>query len=407
MASLMRTRFRPVFVVAALLITASAALAFFFQTSVNEAPIRSVRDRFPVFADVAVDPDANIVAVTDENLFSLRTYDRDLLTNDVADPRTVITGPRSRVDFVCGVAVDPKNKELYAINNDTAADMVVFKYDQSGNIPASRTLRPAPVSTWGVALDLKHDEVAVTVQQINKVLVYRRLAEGDEKPLRVIQGKDTGLADPHGIYVDADNDEMFVANHDSYHEESTSQEQSTLVQAELARGNASLSVPVERIQPRASQGKFVEPSIAIFSRTAKDNAAPIRVIRGPKTDLNLPMKVYVDTIHNELFVANSGSNSILVFSRTASGDVAPIRKIQGDGTKLKKPVGLYVDTKNDEVWATSPEFHSINVYKRTAQGNAAPLRIVRGAPEGTPAPGIGNPGGIAYDSKREQLLVPN
>jgi DNA-binding beta-propeller fold protein YncE len=403
----MRTRFRPVLVVAAVLLSASGALAFLFQFSVNDAPIRSVRDPFPVFADVAVDPEANIVAVTDENLFSLRTYDRDLLTNDVADPRTVITGPKSRVDFVCGVAVDPKNKELYAINNDTAADMVVFKYDQSGNIPASRTLRPAPVSTWGVALDLKHDEVAVTVQQINKVLVYRRLAEGDEKPLRIIQGKDTGLADPHGIYVDADNDEIVVANHDSYHEESTSQEQSTLVQAELARGNASLSVPVERIQPRASQGKFVDPSITIYSRTAKDNAAPIRVIRGPKTDLNLPMKVYVDTVHNEIFVANSGSNSILVFNRAANGDVAPIRKIQGDGTKLKKPVGLYVDTKNDEVWATSPEFHSINVYKRTAQGNAAPLRVVRGAPEGTPAPGIGNPGGIAYDSKREQLLVPN
>jgi DNA-binding beta-propeller fold protein YncE len=403
----MRTWFRPFLIALVLLLSASTALAFFLQVSVNDAPIRSVRDRFPVFADVAVDPEANIVAVTDENLFSLRTYDRDLLTNDVADPRTVITGPKSRVDFVCGVAVDPKNKEIYAINNDTAADMVVFKYDQSGNIPASRTLRPAPVSTWGVALDLKHDEVAVTVEQINKVLVYRRLAEGDEKPLRIIQGKDTGLADPHGIYVDAENDEIVVANHDSYHEESATQEQSTTVQAELARGNATLSVPVERIQPRASQGKFVEPSITIYSRTAKDNAAPVRVIRGPKTELSLPMKVYIDTVHNELFVANSGSNSILVFDRTANGDVTPIRKIQGDATKLRKPVGLYVDTKNDEVWATSPEFHSINVYKRTAQGDVAPLRIVRGAPDGTPSPGIGNPGGIAYDSKRQQLLVPN
>jgi DNA-binding beta-propeller fold protein YncE len=403
----MRTRFRPFLILLAVLLSASAALAFFFQANVSDAPIRSVRDRFPVFADVAVDADANIVAVTDENLFSLRTYDRDLLTNDVADPRTVITGNKSRVDFVCGVAVDPINKELYAINNDTAADMVVFKYDASGNVPASRTLRPAPVSTWGVALDLKHDEVAVTVEQINKVLVYRRLAQGDEKPLRIIQGTNTGLADPHGIYVDAENDEIVVANHDSYHEESLSQEQSTTVQAELARGNATLSVPIERIQPRASNGKFVEPSITIYSRTAKDNTAPIRVIRGPKTEISLPMKVYVDTVHNELFVANSGSNSILVFNRTANGDVAPIRKIQGDATKLRKPVGLYVDTKNDEVWATSPEFHTINVYKRTAQGNTAPLRIVRGAPEGTPAPGIGNPGGVAYDSRREQILVPN
>ena len=119
------------------------------------------------------------------------------------------------------------------------------------------------------------------------------------------------------------------------------------------------------------------------------------------------MKVFVDTAHNELFVANSGNNSILVFSRTANGDVAPIRKIEGPATRLKKPVGLFVDVKNDEVWATSPEEHSAMVFRRTAQGNAAPLRIVRGAPDGTPAPGIGNPGGIAYDPMREQILVPN
>jgi len=35
------------------------------------------------------------------------------------------------------------------------------------------------------------------------------------------------------------------------------------------------------------------------------------------------------------------------------------------------------------------------------------LRVLRGAPDGTPAPGIGNPGGIAYDPMREQILVPN
>jgi len=47
------------------------------------------------------------------------------------------------------------------------------------------------------------------------------------------------------------------------------------------------------------------------------------------------------------------------------------------------------------------------VYRRTAQGNAAPLRVLGGAPDGTQAPGIGNPGGIAYDPMREQILVPN
>ena len=403
----MRTHYRKFIIVSLLVIVGPAAVFLFSQLRDDLAPVRQVRDRFPVFADIAVDPDANIVAVTDENLFSLRTYDRDLVSNEVADPRTVISGNRTRVDFVCGVALDPINKEIYTVNNDTAADMLVFKYDARGNVPASRSLKPAPVSTWGVALDLTNNEVGVTVQSINKVAIYRRQAEGEEKPLRVIQGPETGLADPHGIFIDAQNNEIFVANHDSYHLAETSQEESTDVQGQLARGIATISVPQARLQPRASSGKFVEPSIIVFSRTAENNASPVRVIRGPKTELSLPMKVFVDTVHNEIFVANSGSNSILVFSRTANGDVSPLRKIEGPATKLKKPVGLFVDLKNDEVWATSPEEHSAMVFRRTARGNAAPLRIVRGAPDGTPAPGIGNPGGIAYDPMREQILVPN
>ena len=402
----MHTQFRKLLVVSFLVLSGPAALLLYSQLSGNVAPLRQVRDRFPVFADVAVDPDSNIVAVTDENLFSVRTYDRDLATNDVADPRTVITGNRTRVDFVCGIALDPANKEIYTVNNDTAADMLVFKYDASGNVPASRTLRPAAVSTWGVALDAVHEEVAVTVESINKVAIYRRLAEGEEKPLRVIQGTATGLADPHGIFIDGQNNEIFVANHDSYHDAIVEDNPNT-VQAQLARGIASLSVPTERQQLRSSNGKFIEPSITVYARTAENNAAPVRIIRGPKTELTLPMKVFLDTVHNELFVANSGTNSILVFSRTANGDVAPIRKIQGPATNLRKPVGLFVDVKNDEVWATSPELHIAVVHRRTAQGNATPLRTLRGAPDGTPAPGIGNPGGIAYDPTREQILVPN
>src|SRR6266850_4813157 len=200
----MRSRFRK-FLAALVLLSGPAVLYLFSQLGSNITPIRTVRDPFPTFTDIAVDPESNLLAVTDENLFSIRTYDRDLASNAVADPRTVITGNKSRVDFVCGVAIDPRNKEIYTVNNDTAADMLVFKYDASGNVPASRSLKPAPVSTWGVALDLTHDEVAVTIEHINKVAIYRRLAEGEEKPLRIIQGPDTGLADPHGIFVDAAN----------------------------------------------------------------------------------------------------------------------------------------------------------------------------------------------------------
>jgi DNA-binding beta-propeller fold protein YncE len=257
-------------------------------------------------------------------------------------------------------------------------------------------------------VDEEHNEVAVTVQHINKVAVYARGAEGNDKPLRIIQGPKTELSDPHGIGMDPKNNEIFVANHDSYHEVLTGADDPNAITTEIKRGTATAeTLTVVRTDLRESKGKFVVPSISVYGRTAQDDAAPLRVIQGPKTELSLPMKIFVDTIHDELFVANGGNNAILVFRRDASGDVAPIRKISGSDTGLRKPVGLFVDLKNDEVWATSPEYHSATVYKRTADGNVKPLRTIRSAPEGSPAPGIGNPGGIAYDPLRQQILVPN
>src|SRR5438477_1572223 len=220
MTPFMQTRFRKFIPVFVFLLCGPAALLLFPQLGVDISPLRGVKDRYPVFTDVAVDPDANILAVSDENLFSLRTYDRDFSSDAVADPRTIVTGNKTGVDFVCGVAIDPANREIYAVNNDTAADMMVFGYDANGNVPRSRAVRAASATTWGVSLDLLHDEVAVTIEQVNKVAVFRRQAEGDEKRLRVILGPNTGLADPHGIFVDSQNNEIFVANHDSYHEPS-------------------------------------------------------------------------------------------------------------------------------------------------------------------------------------------
>ncbi len=405
----MRTRKR-LFTVAIIPVCGLAALILYAQAGGDLKPLRAIKDPFPVFTDVAVDPESNIAVMSDENLFSLRTYDRnnpDAPLNAVADPRTVITGPKSEVDFVCGVAVDPIHHELYGANNDTDSILMAFKYGSNGEVPPDRKIETAATGTWGVALDLKNDEVAVTVEHINQVEVYRREAGEKEKPVRIIQGPNTGLADPHGIAIDPDHNELLVANHSSYHEVRTGEADPNAAAAAFARGDAAPNVLRERNDPHASKGKFVDPAIRIYSRTANGDASPLRVIQGPKTGLSLPMKIIVDPVHNEIFVANSGTSSILVFSRTANGDVAPVRKIEGSATGLRKPVGLYVDLKNDEVWATSPELHSATIYPRTANGNVKPLRTLRSAPEGTPAPGIGNPGGIAYDSKRDQILVPN
>src|SRR2546422_4447528 len=110
MVRTMQTPFRKILLLLLPLLSGPAALFVFSQLGTNMAPIRSVRDQYPVFTDVAVDPDANIVAVTDENLFSLRTYDRELAPHAVAGPPTLGTGKKARGDFVCGRGVDSRHK---------------------------------------------------------------------------------------------------------------------------------------------------------------------------------------------------------------------------------------------------------------------------------------------------------
>jgi hypothetical protein len=51
--------------------------------------------------------------------------------------------------------------------------------------------------------------------------------------------------------------------------------------------------------------------------------------------------------------------------------------------------------------------HRATIYPRTAQGNSAPLRTIRNAAASEKALMIGNPGSVAYDSKRDAIIVPN
>ena len=154
-------------------------------------------------------------------------------------------------------------------------------------------------------------------------------------------------------------------------------------------------------------GTFGPPSITVFPADAQGNASPLRVIEGPKAQLNWPTGIVVDSDRGELYVTNDTDDSILVFEVAAAGDVAPRRVLKGPKTGLKNPTGVALDKKNGEMWIANFGNHTATAYRLTAQGDVAPLRTVRAAPGGTPSLMIGNPGAVAYDTKREQILVPN
>ena len=63
--------------------------------------------------------------------------------------------------------------------------------------------------------------------------------------------------------------------------------------------------------------------------------------------------------------------------------------------------------KLNELYVANMGSPSITVFSVTAEGDAPPVRTIRGGPPGAVGLMIGNPGAVGYDSKRDQILVPN
>ncbi|MBI3941045.1 MAG: hypothetical protein HY315_09435 [Acidobacteria bacterium] len=368
----------------------------------DAAALRKIGDPYPVFTGLTMDMESDEVIVADENRASLRTFPRQFSATyqGVMEPRREIKGPKSQLTKICAVTMSPEFDEVYTVNKDVGDNMVVFPISLRGDAAPNRILN-VDHGAWGVFFDPRNHELFITPQHYNKISVFSRLAQGNDKELRYIQGPKTGLASPHGIYIDSQQNEIYVANHGHWRE--TEPGEGTRGRAEGGLG--SWEGAVRPLSP--STGKFLGASITVHSRIASGNTAPLRTIQGPKTRLNWPVSLYVDTVSGQLAVANSGDDSILFFDRKADGDVAPARVIQGPATEINNPTGIFVDTKRNEIWVANWLGHSATVYPRTADGNVAPIRVLRSAPKGTPATGLGGAADIVYDPKRDQILAPN
>lgn len=381
---------------------------------VDRAPARYVKDPWPAWSAIAVNPEHDMVMMTDENMHRIVEFNRLDNTPSAAEatePRRVIAGTNTQTEMLCGVYIDPKTLEVYVTNNDTVNWMPVFSREARGNVAPDRGLA-TPHRTWGIAADELRQELYMTIQSPPAVIVYRKAAAGAEEPLRVLEGDATELADPHGIAVDTKNNVVFVTNHghrDFYGGPAISTMKGTW--DEWIRSNG---FPVQtglRSYPRQTRpelgGRFDLPSIAVYARGAAGNTAPLRVIKGPKTQLNWPGHIVLHEGRNEVFVANDADDSILVFRATDRGDVAPVRVIKGPRSGLKNPSGIALDAVHDELWVANMGHYTATVYSVTASGDAPPLRTIRSGPADRVGLMIGNPGAVGYDTKRQEILVPN
>jgi DNA-binding beta-propeller fold protein YncE len=382
-------------------------------------PQQTIRDPYPGFSAIRVDPVHNEVVVMDEFKFDIYVYDRLAVTPASAPattPKRVIGGGKTLSRYNSDGYVDTKTGDIYIVNNDSEPGMFVFSRDKVGNVPPNREL-VTPYGAFGLTVDEDRGEIFVTIQHDGAIQVFRKDAKGDDNAVRLIQGNRTRLADPHGIAFDPKTRLLHVANFGTERDEAAGTEQQ-------------MPHPLNSISPRADgprrtnwpagnnnyagrrevifgTGKFGPPSITVYAADGHGNVAPVRYIEGPRTQLNWPTGISVHPDRGEVYVANAAGDSINVFSATAQGDVAPIRQIKGPKTLLRNPNGVSVDTVNGEIWVANFGNHTATAYRLDANGDVAPIRVIRSAPLDAPTTLISNPYMIAFDARRDEVLVPN
>ena len=185
-----------------------------------------------------------------------------------------------------------------------------------------------------MAYDYVHDEIVVTSALAQALLTFKGDANGEEAPIRVIQGDKTGI-----LAVGALDKVTIDAEHGEYY----------------------ITTPRQEVR--------------VFAREAVGNAAPIRVLSGPDTQLSVGRQkegifegkggnpsIRIDPIHNLLFVpVNDYSNTsqalnepkILVFDRTASGNTKPRAVMRGASLgAIYPPKNRLIDHRkgNFEIW---------------------------------------------------------
>ena len=144
----------------------------------------------------------------------------------------------------------------------------------------------------GIGYDEIHDEIVVPQAFSQAVLTFRGGANGEEAPIRVIQGPLTQLQAPDRLALDPVHNEIFI----------------------VERG-----------------------FILVFPREANGNVAPIRRLEGPNTGIGGFSFLAVDPIRDLLIYAADGK--FRIFHRTDNGNATPQAIIGGPQSWFDGPRG--------------------------------------------------------------------
>lgn len=229
-----------------------------------------------------------------------------------------------------------------------------------------------------IRYDAIHDEFIVTNPFAEAILVFAGNTNGDQPPIRIIQGPKTRMTGADRVEVDPIHDEIFVPT-----------------------------------------GK----EVLVFPRTANGDVAPIRSIKGPDTKLaGGSSAAAVDPVHNLLVIGNggtarvrpdfmgqSGLGSIAIFNRTDEGNVKPLRMIQGPKSGIIRinqmavypPRKLVVATQPGEADDMEPEGVFVGVWSLDDNGDVPPIWKINASSKTE----MKKARGVALDPKNKELIL--
>ena len=223
------------------------------------------------------------------------------------------------------------------------------------------------------------DEFYVTNPFAQAILTFRGGADGQEAPIRVIQGSKTKLISADTLEIDTIHNEIFVPQGDE---------------------------------------------VLVFPMMADGNVAPIRVLRGgAKAGWRTGGGIAVDPIHNLLVTDGTievegqgyrttfrqGRESILIFDRLADGDVKPLRVIRGPNTGIQAIRQIQVLPKGGWIviaqitdgGISEPEGTFVAVWSTNDNGDVPPRWKIEGKASNV----MKKPRGVALDPRHKEVIV--
>jgi hypothetical protein len=228
------------------------------------------------------------------------------------------------------------------------------------------------------------DEIIVPNPFANAILIFRGGANGQEAPIRVIQGPNTQLGGASRLDIDTVHREIFIPGGGGvlvYPLDGNGDVPPKRVlrgpDTYIAGGSIAVD-PINNLMALPGRNR----SIVIFDRTASGNTKPLRIIEGPNTQIDRINQMQIYPEGRLVMIAMPGQQLLMepprvfvgIWSLDDDGDVPPRWTVNGDQTTLKKPFAIAINPEHKELYVTDMRLNGVLTFSVPEIFQPAPAR---------------------------------